>query len=320
MVKFVCLNTKIQKEGHNYRSLFLNIMNINTSQESFIVGLGEILWDVFPTGKMLGGAPANFAYHVSCLGSKGLVVSAIGDDQLAQETMKKLKAKGLSVCLQQLANYPTGTVQVSVDDKGIPYYIINDHVAWDYMEFTPQVEQVASCAAAVCFGSLAQRHPVSRQTFYRFFEAMPQKSLKVFDINLRQNFYSHEVIESSLNVANVLKMNNEELIVLKSLFALRGDNPTVCRQIRAMFNLAVVILTMGAEGSIVETETDSSFLPTPVVRVVDTVGAGDAFTAAFVVSFLQGDSIVQAHKKAVALSAFVCTQKGAMPSYPKELV
>lgn len=284
----------------------------NTRAQKTIVGLGELLWDVFPAGKVLGGAPANFVYHAGSLGCSAMAVSAIGNDAMGREVLTHLSGKGLRTCLQ-VTSFPTGTVQVTLDTTGVPTYVVTEQVAWDYITFTPELEQLAAATDAVCFGSLAQRNAVSRRTFTRFFEAMSPGSLKIFDINLRQHFYSQDVITASLCVADVLKMNDQELLELRRLYALGQDETEVCRQLLAKYQLKAVILTKGTRGSLVVTAAEHSFLSTPVVHVVDTVGAGDAFTAAFVTVFLEGASVREAHQQAVALSAYVCTQKGAMP-------
>ncbi|HQQ81032.1 MAG TPA: carbohydrate kinase [Bacteroidales bacterium] len=279
-----------------------------------IVGMGEILWDVFPSGKVLGGAPANFAYHVNQTGHKGSVISAIGEDDLGREILDHLSNKNLPHIIQHV-DHPTGTVQVTLNKKGIPTYKITDKVAWDFIEFTPLVEELAQKTSAVCYGTLAQRNYVTRSTFFRFFKSMPAEGLKIYDINLRQNYYSKNIIEESLFIANILKINDEELEILSDLIRVSGDETERCQQIRDQFSLDMVILTKGTGGSHIITEKYNSFLDTPQVSVEDTVGAGDAFTAAFIASYLDGDTIETAHRHAVNVSAFVCTKKGAMPPY-----
>lgn len=279
-----------------------------------IVGLGEILWDVFPSGKVLGGAPANFAYHINQAGHEGYVISAIGDDNLGSEIMDSLANKNMPHIIQH-TDYPTGTVQVMIDRKGIPSYKITDKVAWDFIEFSPIVEELAKKTAAVCFGTLAQRNSVTRNTFFRFFQSMPSESLKIYDINLRLHYFSKDIIEQSLHVADILKINDEELDTLSDLIHIGGDETERCEQLRDMFSLNMVILTKGTNGSRIVSASCNSFLPTPQVKVEDTVGAGDAFTAAFIATYLNCESIETAHRYAVDVAAFVCTKKGAMPSY-----
>ncbi|MFT4071683.1 MAG: carbohydrate kinase [Dysgonamonadaceae bacterium] len=278
-----------------------------------IVGLGEILWDVFPERKVLGGAPANFAYHVSQFGFNGYALSAIGNDLLGKEILSTLESKQLNY-LVEMTDFPTGTVQVTLSGDGIPQYEICENVAWDNIPFTNRTENLAKNTAAVCFGSLAQRNEVSRNTILRFLETVPEDCLKIFDINLRQHFYTKEVIEGSLKIANVLKINDEEVCVVSELFGLGELNEQeICIHLLKEYNLSVVILTKGVGGSIVFTPKETSYLPTPKVHVADTVGAGDSFTAAFVAAYLHGDRISDAHQLAVEVSAYVCQQHGAMP-------
>lgn len=281
-----------------------------------IVGLGEILWDIFPERRVLGGAPANFAFHVSQFGFDGYAVSAIGDDELGDAILANLEDKGLRYLLEK-TSYPTGTVDVKVNRRGIPEYDIHKNVAWDNIPFTENTSELAKIAEAVSFGSLAQRSLVSRKSIKSFLAAMPKGSLKIFDINLRQNFYTKEIIHESLELANMLKINDEEVIVLADLYGWKGRNEQdICKDILDQYKLDIVILTKGTEGSFVFTRKETSFQHTPKVHVADTVGAGDSFTAAFVSSYLNGDRIVDAHQLAMEVSAYVCTQHGAMPPLP----
>ena len=273
---------------------------------NYVVGIGEALWDVLPTEKKLGGAPANFAYHAGRLGYDALAISAVGRDALGDEILDVLRQKNLEHLMPRV-DYPTGTVQVTVDEKGIPSYEIKQHVAWDHIPFTPEMEAIARECKAVCFGSLAQRSPESRATILRFLDAVGPDCLIIFDINLRQQFYTREIIEESLRRCNILKINDEELDIVCPML---GKDK---HQLITDYQLSMLVLTCGTEGSYIITPEEESFLPTPKVEVVDTVGAGDSFTGAFVASLLSGKSIREAHQKAVDVSAFVCTQAGAMP-------
>ena len=215
--------------------------------------------------------------------------------------------------------YPTGTVQVSLDAEGVPTYDIREGVAWDNIPFTAELEEVAKQCRAVCFGSLAQRSAVSRDTIRRFLAATPKDCLRIFDINLRQTFYSKEIIQESLKLCNVLKINDEELITIGRLFGYPGlDMSNKCWLILGKYNLDMLVLTCGVNGSYVFTPGNMSFKETPKVQVADTVGAGDSFTGAFCASILKGKSVEEAHRLAVQTSAFVCTQNGAMPEYTPE--
>lgn len=280
--------------------------------DTVVVGLGEILWDIFPERKVLGGAPANFAYHVSQFGLDGYAVSAVGNDPLGREILGSLAEKGLD-CLIETVGHPTGTVMVTLDEKGVPEYEITENVAWDNIPWTESTEQLARSARAVCFGSLAQRSAVSRETIRRFVAAMPRESLRIFDINLRQHFYSPKLIAESLEMANLLKLNEDEVEAIAGMFAIGGDRQQVCRQLMKDHGLDMVILTQGTDGSYVFAEGQTSFQPTPKVDVADTVGAGDSFTAAFTAAFLHGAAIEEAHRLAAEVSAYVCRHNGAMP-------
>ena len=286
-----------------------------------VVGMGEALWDMLPEGRKLGGAPANFAYHVSQFGLDSRVVSAVGDDELGNEILANFAEKQLECQIEKVA-YPTGTVLVTLDEKGVPCYEIKEGVAWDNIPYTPALENLAKQTHAVCFGSLAQRNAVSRETINRFIDQMPEDEnvLKIFDINLRQHFYSKELIEASLKKSNVLKINDEELVVVGEMFGFADiDFQDKCWILLAKYNLKMLILTCGTEGSYVFTPGEVSFLETPQVQVADTVGAGDSFTGAFVAAILNGKTVKDAHRLAVDVSAFVCTQNGAMPELSEEL-
>ena len=288
---------------------------------NLVVGMGEALWDVLPEGKKLGGAPANFAYHVSQLGLDSCVVSAVGDDKLGHELMDNLNGRGMQ-CLIEQVPYPTGTVQVELDEAGIPCYNIKENVAWDNIPFTPRLEALALRTQAVCFGSLAQRSIVSRETINRFLDLMPDGDgqLKIFDVNLRQSFYTKDVLCASMRKCNILKINDEELVTVSRMFGYPGiDLQDKCWLLLGKYNLRMLILTCGVNGSYVFTPGEFSFVETPRVQVADTVGAGDSFTAAFVASILKGKSVGEAHKLAVEVSAYVCTQNGAMPVLPDDL-
>lgn len=287
-----------------------------------VIGLGEILWDMLPEGKQLGGAPANFAWHAAQCGCQGMVVSAVGQDTLGDEILSMVKERNLGEAIQRV-DYPTGTVEVKLDDKGVPRYNIIDGVAWDNIPGSPELEKLAITADAICFGSLAQRNAISRKTIRRFrrLSVSRPETLVIFDMNLRQHFYDVTVLEDSMCDANVLKLNDEELEIIQSFgLAPQGDTEVTCKSLIQKYGLKIVILTCGTKGSYVFTKDAHSFLPTPKVTVADTVGAGDSFTGAFVASLLHGKTIQEAHRRAVDVSAYVCTQHGAMPAYPTNLL
>ena len=289
-------------------------------EKRYVVGLGEVLWDVLPEGKKLGGAPANFAYHAGqFLGSDNTIaISALGEDKLADETIEALREHGLNDLMPKVP-YPTGTVQVQLDEQGIPTYDIKENVAWDNIPFDDDIRQIARNCRAVCFGSLAQRNVVSRETIHKFLDETPADCVKIFDINLRQQFYTQEVIRESLQRCNVLKINDEELVLIGRMFGYPGlDIENKCWLILGKYNLDMLVLTCGTNGSYVFTPGQMSFQETPKVEVADTVGAGDSFTGTFCAAILSGKPVAEAHRLAVQVSAYVCTQNGAMPTLPDE--
>jgi fructokinase len=291
-------------------------------EKNIVVGMGEALWDVLPEGKKIGGAPANFAYHVSQFGLNSKVVSAVGEDKLGAEILENLQAKKLKMQIETVP-YPTGTVQVELDAEGVPCYDIKEGVAWDNIPYTKDLDELAHQACAVCFGSLAQRSVVSRNTINAFLDAMPHDAnvLKIFDINLRQSFYTKEILCNSFKRCNILKINDEELVTVSRMFGYPGiDLQDKCWILLGKYNLKMLILTCGVNGSYVFTPGEMSFVETPKVEVADTVGAGDSFTAAFVAAILSGKTVREAHELAVETSAYVCTQNGAMPELPAELI
>ena len=283
------------------------------TDDRFIVGLGEILWDKFPAGKRLGGAPANFAYHAGRFGHEALVVSAVGHDRDGADIVRELDRHGLAFHLDRVS-YPTGTVLVDMSDPNAPQYTIRRPAAWDHIPFNDGLRAIAARTKAVCFGTLAQRGRESRGTIRRFLDTTPEDCLKICDINLRQRYFNKAIVKESLRMADILKLNEEELPVITQLlgYQLAGEE-VLCRRLMRAYKLRLLILTKGVHGSWVLWKGGKSFLGTPKVRVVSAVGAGDAFTGAFIGSYLNGASIQEAHGTAVRVSAFVCTRKGAMP-------
>jgi fructokinase len=277
-----------------------------------IASIGEILWDMLPEGKILGGAAGNFAYHASQAGFNSCVVSAVGNDLLGNEMLEALAKKNFNFLLETV-DYPTGTVKINLDADGIPQYDICENTAWDNIPFTKRTEELALNCSAVCFGTLAQRSEISRKTIRRFLELVPKKAYRIFDLNLRQHFYSKKIIHESLSLCNILKLNEEELAEIASLFGLAlKTEQEICLHLLKTYNLEIIAETKGANGSYIFTAKETSYLNTPKVQVADTVGAGDAFTGAFVATLLQGKSIQEAHHAAVEVSAYACTQRGGM--------
>ena len=284
------------------------------SKRPVVVGIGELLWDLLPTGKTAGGAPINFVYHASRLGAEGYAVSAIGDDEDGVDILKELDKNSIQYLIEKVP-YPTGTVKVDLKEDGIPEYTIRERVAWDHMSPTSDAVDLAERADAICFGALAQRSIQSRETIQAILSFAPDTAYRLFDINLRQHYYNKGLIEESLYLSNVLKMNSDEMNQLKELFGLSGTEDEIAIWFMEKYNLRMVVLTAGASYSTVYTPDEVSTLPIPEVEVVDTVGAGDAFSAALIMSLLNGGTLKEAHRHAVKIAAFVCSNKGAWPVY-----
>ena len=275
-----------------------------------IIGIGELLWDMLPSGKKAGGAPINFVFHASDARVEGYAISAVGKDPLGDEMMAEIEKAGIRHHIARV-DYPTSRVEVELTD-GIPSYRIIEGVAWDHIPLIDSMRSLAKKADAICFGTLAQRSNESRNTIRTMLSMLPVSACRVCDINLRQHFFSKEIIEESLEACNVLKLNEEELAVLKKMLDIPElDVKACCRWLLEKYALRFMILTAGADYSLILAPGIESHIKTPRVKVVDTVGAGDAFTGAFIAAILQGKSLQEAHRSAVDRSAFVCTQSGA---------
>lgn len=286
---------------------------MKTRKKPIVVGIGELLWDLLPTGRKAGGAPINFVYHASHLGADGYAISAIGDDELGRDIIDELKANNIQHLIEKVP-YPTGTVQVELNE-GIPTYQINERVAWDHIAPTSNALDLAEQADVICFGSLAQRSSQSRETIQAILSFAPETAYRIFDVNLRQHYYSKELIEESLYLSNVMKMNEEELYTLKKLFNIEGSEEEISLWFLEKYNLRLVALTAGANYSALYTANEKSVLQTPKIEVCDTVGAGDAFTSAMIISLLKGEPLKTAHQFAIQTAAFVCSKEGAWPAY-----
>ncbi len=290
--------------------------SMNTKREYIIVGLGELLWDIFLQGKCLGGAPANFAYHISALGHKGIIASRIGKGTLGKEIIDAIATLGLTREYIQIdLNHPTGTVDVRVDSNGHPKYTIAENVAWDFFEFDEKWKILAEKADAVCFGSLAQRSSESRETIIEFLRHTGKETVRIFDINLRQNFYSPEIITQSLKMSSILKLNDEELPILTDLlgYQKKESEEELCRLLIERYGLDLVCLTKGRNGSLLVNKRETVKHPGRKVTVIDTVGAGDAFTAALAIQYLKGSSLEGISEAANKLGSWVASQTGATP-------
>ncbi len=290
-------------------------------ESNFVVaGIGELLWDVFPEGKRLGGAPVNFSYHCHQLGAGGYPVSAVGDDELGAEIRGVLVAEGVpDLHVSTDSAHPTGTVQVTLE-QGKPRYEICEGVAWDHIPMAEDLKQLAHLADAVCFGSLAQRHEDSRTSIHAFLEATRPETLRIFDVNLRQAFFSKDLIAASLEHANILKLSDEELPVLGEMFGITGTVFEQLESLRRRFDLRLIAYTRGPEGSLLVTEYETDSHPGVACTAVDTVGAGDSFTAALCMGLLQNLPLPKINHHANQVASYVCSQAGATPVLPAELL
>ncbi len=278
-----------------------------------------MLWDLLPSGSQLGGAPANFAYHAHALGANARVVTRVGNDGFGGAIRQRFEEQGIAVSTVQVDDSaPTGTVSVTLSEKGIPNYIIHENVAWDRLAVTPSALKAIREADAICFGSLAQRGEISRNAIQRLIAAAPASSLRVFDINLRQNFFSHEIIEESLRLANVLKLNDGELPFLAKMFELKGSIRQQIEQVAQKFGMHLIALTRGPAGSLLFQTGRWSDCPSIPIEITDTVGAGDAFTAALVMGMLRKMDLDEINNLADEVARFVCSHAGATPPLPDE--
>lgn len=284
-----------------------------------VAGIGEILWDVLEDNENLGGAPINFAYHVTALGAQGIPISSVGDDQRGRRALAELAARGLSTeCVSLSEPFETGYVKVALDDRGVPSYSFPADVAWDHLQLNKRLLSLARSFQAVCYGTLAQRSEPSRRAIHAFIDGLAPNVLRVYDLNLRQDFYSREIIQASLSKAHILKLSDEELPVIASLFSLAGTDKAVLGELIVRYRLDLVALTRGPQGCLLLSQEEAVDLPGIPCAVVDTIGAGDAFTAATALGRLQGRPLAEAADHANRLAAYVCTCQGAMPPIPHE--
>ncbi len=281
-----------------------------------VIGIGELLWDLLPEGKKLGGAPCNFVYHANKLGASARILSAVGSDEMGREILETIKRKNLSTDLIQINDRPTSTVDVKLNSIGVPKYFIHQNVAWDFLYFDENAIEMVNNADIVCFGSLAQRNAKSREIIFQFLNVCKTDALIIFDINIRQTFYNKEIIENSLHFCNVLKMNEEEYPIVCNLTDLKGDDlDSNVRELMTKYDLNLLAFTKGAQGSILYTPTEKSQMPTPKIDVKDTVGAGDSFAAAMAIGFVNKLPLRKLHEKAIEIASFVCESNGSMPYY-----
>jgi fructokinase len=288
-----------------------------------VVGMGEVLWDLLQTGPQLGGAPANFAYHAHALGAQTHVITRVGKDDYGNEIIRRFREMGLSDRAVQVDDVaPTGTAKVELSGDGLAHFTVQENVAWDFIAVTPEALAAAGAADAICFGSLAQRSETSRHTIQKLVAATGAQALRVFDVNLRQRFYSRHVIEESLQLANVVKLNDDELPILAKMLDVIGSVEQQIERLAQMFKLQIVALTRGANGSLLYEKSDAgqrwSDCESHPVQVVDTVGAGDSFTAAMVLGLLRKMDLDRINSIANEVARYVCSQSGATPSLPAQ--
>lgn len=293
------------------------------TQNASIVGLGEILWDVFPDGPRFGGAPANFACSAASLGCdhvKVCVASSVGNDAFGKRALEALAAHNVDTSFVAVQDKTTGQVLVELDDEGRATYEFAADTAWDNLEWTTDLEQLACKTDALCFGSLGQRSECSRKTIQQFVSSTSSDTLRIFDVNLRPPFVSNPIILESLGLANILKLNDEELPLIATLCDISGSDIEVMQKLADQFNLQVVALTCGADGAVLLRGDEISEQPSIETQLIDTVGAGDAFTATLTIGLLDGNELDAINRKAVAVSAFVCSQSGATPDIPDKFL
>lgn len=287
-----------------------------------IVGLGEVLWDRFPDGVKFGGAPANFACSTAGLaGNQARVhmASGIGEDELGGQSIESLRERSVDVSLLQVRPQPTGTVTVEIDHNGNASYTFASEAAWDNLQWTEAWRQFATTVDAVCFGTLGQRSQPSCDAIMQFLNATRSKSLRIFDVNVRRPFVTTDAILQSLEQANVLKINEEELSDVSELFQLNGSPIEQLRRLVQAYQLKCVVLTRGPDGAILIRDDEISEAPAAKTDVVDTVGAGDAFTAAVTLGLLCNRPLPEINQLALRAAAYVCSQPGATPFIPHEL-
>ena len=290
--------------------------------QNTVIGFGELLWDMLPAGRQLGGAPANFCYQVMKQGLPALPVSCIGNDDLGRDALDLLQQAGLETAGIAIGNHPTGTVAVTLDDRGVPEYDICEGVAWDYISLTAAAIDAAKSAAALCYGTLAQRSEQSAATLQTLFELLPAGAIRVFDVNLRQHYYSADILKQGCHHADILKLNDDELPIVCGLLGIAAPEDILAPhddrphpdidKIRDHYKIGTILVTCGARGSLIASDQGWSWLASVKVDVIDTIGAGDAFTAGFVAGILAGESDSAAQVRATAAAARACTHAGAM--------
>lgn len=287
-----------------------------------IVGIGEVLWDIFPDGPRFGGAPSNFSCSAAELArdaAQVFVVSAVGTDELGDRALESLAEHHVLSSGVQRNPQETGKVLVELNSAGVARYRFAEHSAWDSLDWTEDLRQIAETCDAVCFGTLGQRNQCSRETIQRFVRSTPQHAFRILDVNLRAPYIDETVITESLDMATVLKLNDEELPRLAKLFAITGNDQEIMQQLANQFDLRLVALTRGAQGALIISGNEISLLPGVQVDIADTVGAGDAYTAAMTLGMLHGHSVQDINRAAIEAAAYVCSKPGATMVFPEDI-
>jgi fructokinase len=279
-----------------------------------IVGLGEVLWDIFSEGEKFGGAPANFACHAAGLGGNVQMVSGLGTDSLGDRGVESLTTHLVGTgYIQRDPDRPTGTVHVTVDEYGIADYLFADNTAWDHLRWNDRLAQLAAALDVVCFGTLGQRNNQSRDTIQQFINSTSDEAIRLFDINLRPPFFTQQIIEQSLELANALKLNDDELPIVATLCGANGSTIRQLQKIQSHYGLKFIALTRGADGAVLIRGDEVSEFAGVATEVKDTVGAGDSFTAAMLLKLLAGVGLQETNEFACRIAAYVCSQAGATP-------
>ena len=288
-------------------------------EQLMIAGIGELLWDVLGNVEKLGGAPVNFAFHINSLGAEGIPISTVGDDDRGQRALDELANHGIFTdAISLSSSHPTGHVNASVDADGVAHYSFPDEVAWDHLWFNDVALSIRHNIKAVCFGTLGQRASVSRVAIHHFLDQLSDTVLKVYDLNLRQHYYDRKIIETSFEQCNVIKLSDEELQIIQKMLGLPDEERAAVSSLIATYDLQLGVITRGENGSLLVTPSEISEHPGFPSQVVDTIGAGDAFTAATTLGFILGRDLNTINEHANRLAAYVCTKKGAMPQVPAE--
>jgi|TARA_B110000914_G_scaffold225660_1_gene247046 fructokinase len=288
-----------------------------------VAGIGEVLWDINGDVKKIGGAPANFTFHCKNLGADAFLISSLGNDKLGLQIINFFKNRKINISAIDInQDKSTGIVDVNLNHlKNAQYKIKDDNIAWDHIIFDDNKSKIASSLDAICFGTLAQRNSISKESIHKVLKSVKKDCLIMFDMNLRQHYHNTEIILSSIELANSIKINEEELNVISNILKISGSKKELIKTIHKKFNLRLLILTCGENGAYILRNNELSFKKPPKIKnVISTVGAGDCFTSAVVMGYLNNNSLDEINKQANLLASFVCTQNSAVPEIPKELI